>query len=230
MPEITKAEQRELNAYQALGTPREIKRKIDDLEKDNKKQRDELKETKNKLPKDGEVIVKQEEKDELDKYVELGKPDELKSKVEKGDQAQTKLEQLETRNAASAFAKVAGIHEDAVDTLTALPALEGAKFEVRKVKVDDKEQEVAYLTLAGEGNKAMPYEDAKEKVSALKGLRAAEGDGQKFIRQGGPSKSTGGSGIYDRIRKAAKDRQEAKTKTNTATAPRDALMTGLGMR
>lgn len=42
MPTISDVEYRQLVAYQALGTPQEIEKKISALERDNKRQRDEI--------------------------------------------------------------------------------------------------------------------------------------------------------------------------------------------
>ena len=228
MPEITEAEQTERNQYLALGTPREVKAKIAALEKDNKKQRDEIRAVKEKLPKNDQVIVKKEEKKAYDAYVKLGKADELKSKVEAGDKAQVELKQVKTRNAVGTFTKAAGLHAETIDTLIALPALNDAKFEIREVKVNGEKKEVAYVTL--KDKEAMTFEDAKKQIPALKGLRAEESEaGTPFITQN-PGEKRGSKGdIYAKIRKAAEDKQKAKAATAKTTVPQDSLLLGLGM-
>ena len=166
-------------------------------------------------PKDTQVVVEKTDADELAAYREINpKPAELKKIVAAGKDAAEKLEIAETRIAAAAFARVAGIHEDAVDTLVAIPQLKGAKFEVRKGKVKNKhgkevDGEVGYLTLAGEKEKEMTVDEAREKVTALKGLRTADPASSKvtdrvqppnFAVQSGGSDKSGEEDVYTRIR------------------------------
>lgn len=242
MPEITKAEQQEFNAYQALGgTPRDLKKQISDLEKDNKGYRDEIKTLKENQPKDDQVIVSKADADLLEKYKEHGKPDEIKGKLEEGTKAQASLKERDARDSAAAFVKAAGLASESVDTLVALPALKDAKFEVRKVKVKDNagnetEQEVAYLTLAGDGEKAMTFSDAGDKISALKGLRTAEPEkggqqnGTRYVQQGSGSQNKGSkSSTFDRIRESAKAKKEETAKQETTKTPMQSVSERLGM-
>ena len=219
MPEITQAELSQFHRYQKLGLPDEIESKINGLTTDNGKQRDQIRDLTAKLPKEGEVIVKKADADDLVIYRELGKPGDLKTKIETGDKAQQDLGIMRTRESAVKFAEVVGLHEDSVDTLIAIPALVGAKFEVRKGKVKNKttgkeeEGRVGYVTLAGENQKASQWDDdLKDKVPALKGLRMAEQRKQDktFVPQGsgvdGDTKPDGS--VYDRIRAKAKAQQK----------------------
>lgn len=216
MPEITDAELRQFTRYQSFGTPDEIQKKINDLEKDNHSQRDKLRAHEEKLPKDGQIVVAQSDADELAKFRELGKPEELKTVIETGGKAVKELADLKQHGAAADFVKAAGLADETVATLVAIPDLKDATFEVRKVKVkDDKGQEVekdvAYVKLAGENQKAMTFEDAQKQVPALKGLRLAtpteEKPGQNFVPQGGGENKSKPGTVYDKIRK---DREEAK--------------------
>src|SRR5690606_5376614 len=176
-----------------------------------------------KLPKDGMVVVAKEDADLLPKYKELGDPKGLKDKLTKGEQAVQELLTVKRMDVAKAFAKAAGLAEEAVPALIAIPALKDATFEVRKTKQkntqgQEEEVEVPYLTPAGEGQAALTFEDAKEKFPELKGLRTAEApknDGGprrvQFVQQG--SKNNGGNGsVYDRIRAEAESRNTPKDK------------------
>src|SRR5690349_9679447 len=90
MPEITDAELRTFVAYQNLGTPAEIAKKVGDLESDNHKQRDEIRDLKAKLPKEGEAVLPKEKADALSAYEALGKPEDLKTVVTERDELRTK--------------------------------------------------------------------------------------------------------------------------------------------
>lgn len=218
MPDISESDYRQFVAYTQLGTPQEIRQKIDGLEKDNKEQRDEIRGLKEKQPKDGQVIVTKDDAELLEQYKGLGAPDEVKNRLEQGAQAQVRVKDLETRAAVKAFVAAAGLAEEAVDTIIAIPDLKDAKFEVRtKKERNDKGVEVevstAYVTLAGDDQKAMSFTDAQGKVPALKGLRPAtptqQGGRQvKYAQVGGEGTGGQGESTYDRIRREAKERRE----------------------
>lgn len=227
MPEISDAELRLFARYQNIGTPEEIQKKITDLEKDNGSQRDMIRDLKEKQPKENEVVLPKADAEKLKKYSELGKPEDLKKQVEEGAQAKSELAEVTRRTQAQAFAKAAGLADETVDTLIALPALQGADFSVEKGKVKndrgvEEEKDIAFVTLPGEEGKAgekLKFADAQEKVPALKGLRTAEAaPPQKqnvgFVKQGGGSEG-GSTTIYDRIRQqreAEKKASEEKPK------------------
>lgn len=200
MPEMPQSEIDALGGFRFLasrygGTPQSIEKKITDLEEDNRTQRGEINTLKEKLPKDGFVVVPKTQIDTLAEYEALGKPSEVKAKLEQGDQAAANLIEIQRREHAAKFVKAAGLADEAVDTLVAIPALKNAKFEVRKGKVkNDKgvevDGEVAYVTLEGEGKSAMSYDKAIEAVPALKGLARATtppSEGARFVPQGGES-------------------------------------------
>ena len=235
MPEISQMDLNQFQQFQALGMPpAEVAKKIKDLERDNKKQRDEIREMTEKVPKDGEVVVKKEDADNLTAYKELGEAKEIKDKLEAGEKAKTSLQNRETRDAAATFAKAAGLDDATVDTIVAIPAFEGAKFEVRKVKKDDEETEVAYVTLKGDGEKAMSFEDAADKVTALKGLKTAEpekkGGGKEFVQQTPSGKKKPGENVYDRVRRESKERKETAKPSKAAVATtQDTVLKNLGM-
>jgi len=175
---VTKTDADALRAYRALGTIEEIQAKF---------------------VKEGNVVVPKTDADELALYRALGKPDEVKTKLEKGDKDAAALALAETRTSATSFVKAAGLADTAVDALISMPQLAGAKFEVRTAKVDDgkggqKDQPTAYLTLAGEGQTAMKFSDAEEKVPALKGLARASTNASADTNNGGAGASWGGTG------------------------------------
>lgn len=236
MPEITDSELRQFVAYQNIGTPQEIQKKISDLTEDNRKYRQEEKPAlEEKLPGEGQVVVDKSDAELLPKYKALDEdPDQLKVKLEEGSKAQVRLAEVETKNQARAFAKAAGLAEESVETLVSIPALKDAKFEVRKVKVDDGkgnkvDGEDGYLTLAGDDEKAMSFKDAQEKVPALKGLRTASPEETKsrsvnFVKQGSEENGKAGT-VYDRIRQ----NREAEKKTAKDAPQRKPVTERLGM-
>lgn len=239
MPEISDADLRQFMDYQSIGTPTEIRKKRQELEDDNKSLRDERSELRKQVPAEGQVLLSEEDANEHAEYKKLGTVTEITDRLEQGDNAQRELSTTRTKEQVMSFAQAAGLAEEAVDTLMSLPALKDAKFEVRTKKgEDDKEVQTPYITLAGEGEKAMSFSDAQEKVPVLKGLRAAapngdgKGDGEKppvpFVKQSGDQKGKGeGENLYDKIRKTA----EAKKETATKDASRaDSVRQRMGVR
>jgi hypothetical protein len=221
MPEISDADYRLFTRYTIIGTPDEILKKREDLEKDNREQRDQLRATEGKVLKDGEVAVPKAKADLLPLYEELGQPKELKTQLDVGKTAVHKLTMAEQRTAASKFAKAAGLADESVETLIELPALSGATFEVRKGKVknatgQEVDGDIAYLTLTGDGQKAMTFTDALDKIPLLKGLRmqgpgGTPTPGVPFVVQGAPAAPNGGSGgdVFAQIRAEGAQKTEA---------------------
>lgn len=201
MPEMSQSEVDALGGFRLIaqkygGTPHGILQKIEDLEKDNREYRQEkIPALEAKIPKDNEVVIPKSKADALAEYEALGKPSEIKAKLESGENASVELKGLQLRTAAAKYAEAAGLAAEAVDTLIAIPALQGATFEVKAGKTkNDKGEEVdaqiAYVTLPGEGQSAIPHTEAIEKVPALKGLRPAapvkdQQPPRSFVPQGG---------------------------------------------
>jgi hypothetical protein len=212
MPEITDSELRMFVRYQNMGTPEEIQRKINDLVNDNGSQRDMIRGLQEKIPAEGHVVLPKEEADMLPKYKELGEPKDLKAQITKGDEAVTRLSQIERKLAATSFAKAVNLAEESIDTLLAIPALENAVFEVKKAKDGDK----AVITL---DNKSFTFDEAKEEIPALKGLRSAEPGkpgSVRYLQQGAAEE--GGSpdaSVYEKIRAEKKKEQESRPKVKT---------------
>lgn len=230
MPEISDSEFRMFAEYQTLGTPNEVRKKVNDLEKDNRDQREEINTLKSKQLKENEVALPKAEAERLEQYKALGKPDEVKQKVEAGNQAQDRLQGYERKEAARPFVKAAGLADETVDTLVAIPALAQAAFEVRDEKVDGKDQKVAYLVFAGADGKqeALSFTKAVEKYPLLNGLKRAEKSASSttFVRQDGETRGTQGSTLFDSIRenaKKAKDNTKVQEEARTSRPLEDRL-------
>lgn len=228
MPEITDAEFRNFMRYQALGTPQDVEKKIADLESDNRDQREEIRTMKDTLPKEGEVVVKKTTADRLGKYEELGKPDEIEGKLKEGDEAKVKLAGRLQREAATSFADAVGLAEETVDTLVALPELQGATFTVVDGKVkNDKGEEVdgkigKITVTVDDAETTLDFDAARERFPALKGLKMADPNDKRpdknFVQQGhdksgGPAEGN----LYDKIRESRE--KEAKEQEKTASKP-----------
>lgn len=238
MPEITDAQFRDFTLYQDIGTPSEVRKKIRDLESDNQKQRDEIRETKTKLPQEGQVLLSKEDAVKYAAYKALGEPEVVKTRIQEGEDAKSRVKAGEIRTQAAAFAKAAGFADEAVDALIDIPALKDAKFEIRTKKDDKtgKDVQVPYITLAGEGQKAMALDDAREKVPALKGLKTAEpdkgGSGKGFVQQGsqqGTTQSTDRSQRLNAIRDEVQAREKASAGKQEAGAVQKTPEERLGM-
>ena len=234
MPDISDAEYRSYVEYQGLGTPTEIRRKRSDLENDNRDQREEIRTIKTQVPEEGQVLLSKEDGVNFTAYKELGEPATVKTRLDEGDAARTEMSNASLRTEVTAFAGQAGLANEAIDVLVSLPALKGAKYELRtKTSKNDAGAETKvitpYVTLAGEGEKAMSFEDAQEKVPALKGLRVADeektveedGTPTSYLQQGSVGKkkstSTGKAAVYEKIRTdAAAEAKVVETKKEGA--------------
>ena len=221
----------EFARYRTFGTPESVGKKINDLEKDNRKQREEINSLREATPEEGQLLISKEDGLEFKAYRELGNSADVKIRLESGTEASTKLQGMELRSTAVSFAQAAGLAEEAIDTLIAIPDLNGARFEVRKKKNDrDEEIEVPYLTLAGENQVAMSFEDAKEKVPVLNGLRSAlieepeRAPGKRnFVPGGGGGGGDKGGTIYDKIRQEAANKQKVAKEQSDSRSIEDRL-------
>ena len=213
MPEISDGEYRLFVRYQMLGSPDEIGTKINDLETDNRKQRDEIRDLKEKELGDGQVAISSDDHKALEKYRALGTPKEVEGKLEAGTDATTRLAGLERKQEASAFVRAAGLAGETVDTLVALPELQGVSFVVEDGKDDsDKDVKIPKLSIKGENDsvEVLDMKAALERFPSLKGLRMAtpqERGGQEFYQQG-PGAAPGGENQFDRIRREAEEKKK----------------------
>jgi hypothetical protein len=238
MPDMAQPDFDSLGAFRSIateygGSPQSIIAHIRKLENENRKLSEEKAALDSKLPTDKQIVLDKDKGKLLEEFEALGmKPADLKTAIEAGKKAIGDLALTQTKTAAAVFAKAAGISEDAVETLITIPQLTGAKFEVRKVKGKnatgaDEVREVAYVTLAGENQTAMQFEDAQEKLPVLKGLARVAASttttsGASFVAQ--PSTSSSGvqsekSALYDGIRDQVRKELGIATPTNGLAAP-----------
>lgn len=215
MPEISQAELNMFHRYQAIGTVDEINKKVKDLETDNQSQRQQITDLKKSVPSVDQTVVSKEDGTLVVEYKALGTPKQIQARFKAGDEALEKAKLADQRVAATAFAKATGLVDDSVETLIVLPQLKEAKFEVKKGKIKNEQGveidgDIGYITLAGDGQKALTFSEAREQVPALKGLSFASGTTEpqrtSFVPQGG-EKSKPGT-IYENIRKEAAERQK----------------------
>lgn len=224
MPEITDAEHRQLVSYSLLGTPEEVRKKIGQLEDDNKAQRDTIRDLKAAQPAEGSVIVPKEKADALAAYEKLGKPDELATVASERDELRQKDAARTRRDAITAAVGAMGWAADTVATIEDMASLQGARFEVEATKNEKGEDvETAYITLAGEGQAKQKLADFATTNPALKGLRTEakkEEAGTRYFKQeadGSPPKGKTEGGVDDAI-KANQDRARAPNALRPAKA------------
>jgi hypothetical protein len=143
MPEISDADYRSFVRYQMAGTPDEVEKKIRDLERDNVKQRDEIRVLKEATPKEGTVIVPKEKAEALTEYEKLGTPVELKARVEKVSTLEEEVAKRDRESSRDAAAKALGIEGKDLASFAGADAL---KFATREVEADGKKVTVAFVT------------------------------------------------------------------------------------
>lgn len=172
MPEISDSDFRQFVAYQQIGTPQEITKKVGDLEKDNHQQRDQIRDLKEKIPKEGSVVLPKEKAEALTEYEKLGTPQDLGKVSGELDDLRKKDQQRTREDAFRAAVKAAKWPEDTVATLLDMRSLDGATVEVKKEKSDKGEDvEVPYVTLSGDGQKAQKLSEFAANAPQLKGLK-----------------------------------------------------------
>lgn len=223
MPEVSDAQLTEYHQYKAIAaTPDAARAKIEDLVKDNGKQRDEireLKETVKKLPPEGARVLTAEEAKAWEAFVSLGKPEDLTKAQEELVVLRARDAERTRADAMKAAAKAEKLPEGAVDVLTDSKRADGATYSVAKEKVrgtDGKEAEVevGYITLAGEGQKPMRLADFAKELPPLLALTTSNGN-----NGGGGSSSTRaahearGSGSASNLPVTAEDVRKSTEKT-----------------
>lgn len=172
MPEISDADFRQFVAYQQLGSPQEVAKKIGDLEADNKQQRDEIRDLKGKVPAEDAVVLAAADAQALEAYRALGKPEELTQAIGERDELRQKDAERTRQDAWTRAAKAMGWAEDAALTLLDMRSLDGATVEVKREKNEQGEDvEVPYVTLAGEGQKEQKLADFAASAPQLRGLK-----------------------------------------------------------
>lgn len=235
MPEVSDAQLTEYHQYKAIAaTPDAVRTKIEDLVKDNGKQRDEirdLKETVKKVPPEGAKVLTADEAKAWEAYTALGKPEEVAKRAEEHVALKAKDAERTRTDALKAAVAAEKWPETATGRLLDSKLADGATYSVAKEKVRgqdgrETESEVGYITLAGEGQKPMRLADfAKEHLPDVLTLgTAANGGGAggsgraaHEARGTGTSTSTA-STLLEKAKEANKQRAEAPNPLRPAPA------------
>lgn len=215
MPEISDAEQRQFVRYQMLGTPEEVEKKINDLERDNRQYRQEkIPELEKKIPGEGAVVLTGDEAKAYPALKELtsfGTAAEIKAKLDQGETNSAELADLKRKESVRLAATAAG-YKDSV--LLKLPGAEKLKFETKQETVNEdgktKQVDVAYVTGSGEGatpQKLTEYAE-KEWSDFLPSLKLSDEERKESKRPSFPETRENGDrstdtkgGIDDQIQK-----------------------------
>lgn len=170
---------------------------------DNKELRDQLRDLKAKLPKEGTVVLSQDEAAELAAYRAYGKPDELKQRLDEGESAKQIAAQAAREKTIAKAAGVLGLQNNALlQTLLNSVELEVAgDNENPSVIVKDGEKQVPFADYA----KSRP--DFEAALPALQ-AQAAPARGGSFVKQG--VNGSNPTSVFDRIRHEVKEKQEAQ--------------------
>lgn len=215
-----------LAAYDALGydSPTAITKKLGEMERDNQTQREEIRDLKGKVPKDGSTVLTGEDAKRWDAFQKLGrtaeeiaadakklerwealnlKPEEVATVQRERDELKTKDAARTRRDAIAAAVEAMGWPKDTAATLGDLKSLDGATFEVKtekgkNAKGEDADLPVAYVTIAGQ--QPVKLSEFATKTESLKGLRTSAGTEHQEDRSY-PEQNTGGGsgGAYDPV-------------------------------
>lgn len=169
--------------------------------------------------KDGRELISKEEAAELRAYRALGKPDEVKARVEKASSLEAQVEKAAKRQRAADAAAAAGFKN--VDILADLAESKGIHIELRDEIVDGKPVKKALARAASEsGGTLVPLADYMRQHHAayLPALTAgADGGGQgvggvEMVPQNGTSTPPqGGSGdTVSRFLQREEERRKAR--------------------
>lgn len=137
-----------------------------DLRVKNSKLTDEVKTLKDGLPEGSRVLTK-DEAVVYDTYLTYGKPDELKAKIDKGDQAAVKLTELERDTVVRSAADAMGFKHTVLRDLSKAHGLQLEMHEIDSV-VDGKTIKVPTPFVMGEQGAKTPLKDVIEARQELK--------------------------------------------------------------
>ena len=186
MPEMPESAITELAQYRAIApSPSEAARKIADLEKDNQKEREKVRDLTEKvkaIPPEGAVVLTGDAAKAHEAFTALGvKPEEVATIKAERDDLSGKLKERERKDAFAKVAKLGDYSEDAIATMLDMQSLNGAAWEFKATKVKDPKSgkdvdtEEAWLTLPGDGQKPQKFTDFAATAPQLKGLKLAGG-------------------------------------------------------
>lgn len=176
MPEITDAELRQFAAYQNLGTPDEVNKKISRLEGENKGYRDEIKDLKAEAVQvpEGGMILDKDKAEQFNAYTALGEPAQVKEAVQRKTELEQQVASLARKEVIRSAAEAQGF--DAV-ALENLPGTSGWTYEVKQETVKDSAgnettMPVAYVVTA-EGQAPKPLSAAIDADPVLSRFKRA---------------------------------------------------------
>jgi hypothetical protein len=153
---------------------------------------------------------------ELDSYRALGKPDELKTRVEAGEAAITERDTLKRSSERAKAVKAAGYDPD---KYSALAFADEYDYETKTETVNGKPVEVAYgrRTVDGKEEVKKVAEIIAERAGALgDALKAGGAQNNGGVRPPVMGVNTGSvKTSYDRIREEAKAKREGRAPGNT---------------
>ncbi|HLM69334.1 MAG TPA: hypothetical protein VK358_17470 [Longimicrobium sp.] len=185
-----------LGRYQNIGTPEEIQRKREELERDNAKQRGEISEARAKAAPEGAIIIADAaEKARWEKVKAMPADFDPEQAAKELDDLRQKDTERTRADTARAAVKAEGWADDRGDVLLQLRDVGGATFSTKKVKEKDGkgadvEVERGFITLPGENQRAVRLSEfATEKLPApvaalLTGSTTAGGAGRSGDRGG----------------------------------------------
>lgn len=143
------------------------------------------------LPAEGAIILKKSEAEAWEAYKALGKPEELKVKIEERDTLAAEAAGLKRQAAIAQVAEAAGFNAKVLQTLAG-----ESEFEVKTMEVDGKTVSKAFIFIPSADGKTREAKPLGEYAEAnwsefLPALQAAGGDsgrrggdqGTPFIRQ-----------------------------------------------
>lgn len=194
---------------------------VGELLRDNFRQREEIRQLKDKLdaaPKvpEGGLVLKADEAKAWTAYQALGKPEDVKKSLDQKVELEQKVQSAEKAEGRRAVAELLG-WKDSV--LAKLPGADQLKYEVREETVDGEKVKVAYITEPTQGatpKKLTDHADAawKDFLPALEAdadeggapreaRKPANSGGTEFIRQQ-PTGSSGRKKTEEDVRKATR--------------------------
>lgn len=170
---------------------------------DNKELRDELRDLKTKVPKDGAVVFSKEDADALVAYRALGQPDELGVAVTERDDFKAQSVKAAKSKARDEAVKLSGYDPEKFGVLGFANEYEYST-----------EGETAYATREVDGKvEKKPIteiitERAGSMADALKAGNSAQSSKATFVKQG--VNGSNPTNVYERVRNEVKQKEEAQ--------------------
>lgn len=168
-----------------FATPTDAARKVADLEKDNQKERDKVRDLTEKvklMPADGAVVLTGDDAAAWPKYQALGKVEDLEKLSGRVVELEKSVADSTRKDSFAAAVKALKWPDETVATLLDMNSLNGAVVEVKTEKATGKDgkavdEAVPYVTLAGEGEKPQKFAEFAANAPQLKGIKMAADGG-----------------------------------------------------